>query len=420
MIQKLRRKFILILMSVVTLILLAVFVSMLLSTSNNTQRMSENMLRQTLNMQSRPQGLPPPQDQGGQNPIGEVSPNARTPVMVAEIGADGTISFLTNQLIFFEESEAKSAVQAAMSTGETSGILRGYELRFQKSDNGARIAFADISMERTMTRSLIINSLMIGIAALAVFFFVSIFLSRWAVHPVELAWKKQRQFVADASHELKTPLTVIFSNAEMLSAPGTFTDEKKSRRMEHILAEAALMKKLVDNLLTLARTDSTKGTMVRERVDFSFLMTSTILAFEPLVFDDRKKLTYGVKDNIFIAGDAQRLQQLLSILLDNAIKYCPSEGLITINLNELDKKNALLTVFNDGEPIPKEEIAQIFQRFYRIDQSRSAHGSFGLGLAIADSIVREHRGRIWVESGDKNGNSFFVTLPLLHSMPPGN
>lgn len=412
MIQKLRRKFIFILMSVVTLILLAVFVSMLLSTSSNTQRISENMLQQALKLQPPPQGLRPPQVEGGRTPVGAVSPNARMPIMVAEIDADGTIAFLTNQLQFIEEDEAKSAVCAAMNTGADSGILRNYELRFQKSEDGVRIALADISMERAMLRSLIINSLMIGGAALAVFFFVSIFLSRWAVRPMELAWKKQRQFVADASHELKTPLTVILSNAEMLSANGAFTDEKKSRRMEHIRAEAARMKKLVEDLLTLAKTDSTKSTMVRERVDFSFLMTSTVLTFEPIVFDDRKKLTYEVQDKIFVVGDAQRLQQLLSILLDNALKYCPSGGLITINLKEIDKKTALLTVFNDGEPIPKEEIAQIFQRFYRIDKSRSAHGSFGLGLAIAESIVREHRGKIWVESDDKRGNSFFVALPL--------
>lgn len=411
MIQRLRRKFIFILMSVVTLILLAVFVSMLLSTSSNTQRMNENMLQQALKMQPPPQGLRPPQVEGGRNPVSAVSPN-RMPIMVAEIGADGTISFLTNQLQFIEEDEAKSAVQAAMNTEENSGILQNYELRFQKSDDGVRIALADISMERAMLRSLIINSLMIGGAAFMIFLFISIFLSRWAVRPVELAWKKQRQFVADASHELKTPLTVILSNAEMLSADGIFTDEKKSRRMEHIRVEAMRMKQLVDDLLTLAKTDSTKDIMIRERVDFSFLMTSTVLTFEPIVFDDRKKLTYEVQDKIFVAGDAQRLQQLLSILLDNAVKYCPSGGLITINLKETDKKTALLTVFNEGEPIPKEEIAQIFQRFYRIDKSRSAHGSFGLGLAIAESIVREHEGKIWVESGNEGGNRFLVALPL--------
>ncbi len=415
MIQKLRRKFIFILMSVVTLILLSIFVSVLLSTSSNTRRMSETMLREALNMQTPPQDLRPPQDGGARKPIDAALPNTRMPIMVAEVGTDGTISFLTNHLQFIEEDVAKSAVRAAMNAGKDSGILRNYEFRYQKSEDGIHIALADISMERAMLRNLVISSLMIGGVALAAFFLVSIFLSHWAVRPVELAWEKQRQFVADASHELKTPLTVILSNAEMLSADGTFTDEKKSRRMEHIRAEATRMKKLIEDLLTLAKTDSTKGTMVRERVDFSFLMTSMILTFEPIVFDNRKKLTYEVQDKIFVAGDARRLQQLLSILLDNAVKYCPSGGSIAISLKETDKKTALLTVFNDGEPIPKEETAQIFQRFYRIDKSRSAHGSFGLGLSIAESIVREHGGKIWAESGDKNGNSFFAALPIMQN-----
>jgi len=412
MIQKLRRKFILILMSVVTLILLAVFVAMLLSTSNNTQRMSENILRQAVQMEPPPPGLQPPQGRDRLDPLGTVSPNLRLPIMVAEIGADGTVSFLINQLHFMEEDEAESAVQAAVNSGKDSGVLRNYTMRFQKSRDGALIALVDISMERAMLRNLVVNSLLIGVAALVVFFLVSIFLSRWAVGPVELAWQKQRQFIADASHELKTPLTVILSNAEMLSADGNHSEEKNSRRIEHIRAEAARMKNLVEDMLTLAKTDSTKDTLVWKRVDFSFLMTSTVLTFEPIIFDERKKLTYQVQDKIFVPGDAQRLQQLLSILLDNALKYCPAAGLIKISLQEADKKTALVAVYNDGEPIPKEEIPQIFQRFYRLDQSRSASGSFGLGLAIAESIVREHRGKIWAESGEQNGNTFFVALPL--------
>ncbi|NCB41419.1 MAG: HAMP domain-containing histidine kinase [Clostridia bacterium] len=410
MIQKLRRKFVFILMGVVTLILLAAFISVLISTSSNIQHTSQTMLRQALKLQPSQQVMDSSQVEGGQNPSDPVLPKNRMPIMVAEIHVDGTVSFLASQLQFIDEEEAKAAVLLAMNSPEDSGILHNYALRFQKSDDKIHVALADISMEQSMLKGLIINSLMIGAAALVVFFFISILLSRWAVRPVELAWEKQRQFVADASHELKTPLTVILSNAEMLSASETFTDERKSRRMEHILAEAVLMKELVDNLLTLAKSDDTKDAIVRECIDFSFLITNAILAFEAIAFDNRIKLTYKVQDNVFVGGDAQHLRQLLSILLDNAIKYCPSGGLIRISLKEMDKKTALLTVFNEGKPIPKEEIAKIFQRFYRIDQSRSAYGSFGLGLAIAESIVSEHGGKIWAES-EEIGNSFFVTLP---------
>lgn len=417
MIQKLRRKFIFILMSIVTLILLAAFFSVLISTSNNIQHTSEAMLRQALKLQPAPQVGEIAAAEGGQSPPAVGLPKNRMPIMVVEIQADGTISFLTNQLQYIDEDESMSAVLMASNSLESSGVLHNYALRFQKSEDGVHIAFADISMEQAILKNLIINSLMIGAAALTVFFFISILLSRWAVHPVELAWEKERQFIADASHELKTPLTVILSNAEMLSSSESFTDEKKSRRMDHIRAEAVRMKELVDQLLTLAKSDGSKGPIVKDNVNFSFLTTNTILSFEPISFDNKNKLCYKVQENIFVSGNAQRLQQLLSILFDNAIKYCCPGGSIRISLKQMDKKAVLLTVFNEGKPLPKEEIKQIFQRFYRVDQSRSAHGSFGLGLSIAESIVNEHGGHIWAESRE-DGNSFFVKLPYFD--PAGN
>lgn len=289
--------------------------------------------------------------------------------------------------------------------------MNEYKLRFLKSEDGKRIALADISTEQEMIKNLIINSIMIGAAALTAFFLVSLFLSHWAVRPVEAAWERQRQFVSDASHELKTPLTVILSNAEMLCFRRTFLEKKEARRIEHIQAEAIRMKKLVEDLLLLAESDSVERTKIQENVDLSYLVTNAVLTFEPIAFDDGKKIIYDLQNKISIIGDAQRLQQLVSILLDNAVKYCSPGGKIHVSLKENSKKNAVLVVTNDGEPISEEEGNQIFQRFYRIDKSRSAHDSFGLGLSIAESISREHGGKIWMES-NACGNSFFVALPL--------
>ncbi len=412
MIGKLRRKFIFILMSVVTLILLAVFVSILLSTAGNTRRMSENMLRQALAKPTYSQKMRPPQTGGGRNPSEAILPNPRMPVLVVEISPDGDLSFTDNQLHFIEEDQAIAAVQAALASGKNMGILNDYGLRFMLLDDGSRLALADYSFEQEMLKNLVFNSLMIGGAALTVFFFISMFLSRWAVRPVAQAWERQRQFVADASHELKTPLTVILSNADMLSGNGTFADEKKARRMEHIQAEAVRMKRLVEDLLMLAKSDITESTTIKERVDFSFVVKNAVLIFEPIVFDEKKKFTYDVQDNLFVEGDTQHLQQLVAILLDNAVKYCPAWGQVRLSLTEGDKKTALLVVSNDGAFIAKDELKKIFRRFYRLDQSRSAHGSFGLGLSIAESIVIEHGGKIWAENSAEKGNDFIVNLPL--------
>jgi len=398
-------------MSIVALILLAVFISILLSTWGNTRRISENMLGQSLDMQFPPQGSRPPLTERGPSPFREAPPAPRTPILVAEIDADGKISILINQLHFINEDQSLAAVKMVLNTGDSKGVLDDYKLRWLKSEDGTRIALADISMEQAMLRNLIRNSLLIGSAALAVFFLISLLLARWAVRPVEIAWERQKQFVADASHELKTPLTVILSNAEMLGADNRIADKKTAHRIEHIKAEAVHMKKLVEDMLVLARSDSIEKVPLLSKIDFSDAATNAILVYEPIIFDEKKKLEYHIQDGLMVMGDMEGLQQLMHILLDNANKYCPQKGLIKVDLKESERGRAVLKVFNEGAPIPKKELDKIFLRFYRCDESRSEHGSFGLGLAIAQSIVQMHNGKIWADS-QESGNTFYVSLPL--------
>ncbi len=238
------------------------------------------------------------------------------------------------------------------------------------------------------------------------------FLSRWAVHPVEVAWERQKQFIADASHELKTPLTVILSNADMLCKDGTFEDKKMTRRMEHIKSEAGRMKHLVDDMLSLARSDNVGKTAVPGKIDFSDIVTSAMLIYEPILYDEKKKLIYDVNSNLIVSGDAEQLQQLIHVLMDNAAKYCSEGGFVKVELLATDRKHVLLKVYNDGEPIPKEDLSKIFLRFYRRDEARSAQGGFGLGLSIARAIVSDHSGKIWAENSKEQGNTFCVLLPL--------
>lgn len=415
MIRQLRRKFIFILMCVASLILLAVFASMLISTSSNSRRMSDAMLRQALAAPPNMQGVRPPPAGEGRETVAAELPGLRTPILIAEIGPDGQVAVLVHQLHFMDADQVKEAVLAAARSGKVQGTLADYGLRWRMSDDGSRIALADISMEREVLKNLIVNALLIGGVSLAAFFILSLFLSRWTVRPVEAAWQRQRQFVADASHELKTPLTVILSNAGMLSADGVFTDEKKARRMERVLAEATRMKTLVEDLLVLAKSDSAELARVQAQVDLSFVVTSAVLTFEPAVFDARKELSYHVEDSLFVTGDAQRLQQLAGIFLDNAVKYSPPGGNISVSLKKVEKKTALLSVLTDGAPLSPKELTQVFERFYRADKARSAPGSYGLGLSIAQSIVEEHHGKIWADSKEGTGNCFYAKLPLAES-----
>jgi len=237
---------------------------------------------------------------------------------------------------------------------------------------------------------------------------VSVILARWATRPVERAWKQQRQFLSDASHELKTPLTVILSNAELLSALPL--EERPARWTDNILSESRLMKRLVEEMLTLARADHLSQLPVLSEVSLSDAAEDCALAFEPVAFEAGKPLEYTVTEGVTVLGDRDRLGRLVSILLDNAIKYGAEGGTITLSLEKTERQ-ARLAVSNPGQPIPAEQLPKLFERFYRADASRGEQSGFGLGLSIAAVIAREHKGTLRAES-DETSTRFIFTMPL--------
>ena len=419
MIKRLRRKFILVVMSVVTLMLLAIFVAMLTTTQRNNERMSLGMLHQALGAHPSPrrEGLLFPENRPF--PTGANLPNMRLPVLTIEIGEDGgNVGVSTYggmaEITAQPQEDIEAVIELVTAQERESGVIPAYELRYLKraTGNGVIIALADISIEREMLKTQVATSLLVGGAAMLVFFLLSIFLARWAVRPVETAWERQRQFITNASHELKTPLTVILSNADMLKSDKAFESEKNARRMEHIHAEAVRMRRLVEDMLLLAKSDSAGNSAAHVILDFSDIVKSAVLVYEPIVFDGGGKLTFEVEEGLTVMGDSQQLRQAMHILLDNAQKYLVAGGGVRVGLGKAERDTLLLMVENEGVPIPAEELEQIFLRFYRRDESRSEHGSFGLGLSIAQSIVNEHRGKIWAESDGNSKNRFYVSLPL--------
>ena len=409
MIKRLQRKFVLVVMVVVTLILLSVFLTMLVSTQRDNERMSEGMLLQALSRRPAPYGNSGFQ-QGNLPPGGDM----RLPVLVLSVDENNEVSAVSNQLHFIETEQIEPIADLVLAQANDTGILRAYTLRYLRRpvENGFLVALADISLEQEMLNTQIVNSLVIGGVALLAFFFLSIILARWAVRPVEAAWANQTQFIADASHELKTPLTVILSNADMLRTVHEGHDEQSQRRLEHIHAEAVRMKQLVESLLMLAQSDSLEVRETHSAVDFSYLVQSAVLVYEPIVFDAGKSLTYSIDKELIVLGDAAKLQQAVHILLDNAMKYSHVKGKLQVSLFKVDAEALLLRVDDEGDPIPKAELERIFLRFYRRDEARSEASSFGLGLSIAQSIVWQHHGKIWAESDGELCNSFHMRLPL--------
>ena len=248
----------------------------------------------------------------------------------------------------------------------------------------------------------------IALAALLLLLGISIVLARLVTKPVEQAWKKQRQFLSDASHELKTPLTVILSNAELLERAEL--TERPARWADNIHSEAARMRTLVEEMLTLARADNAPPTVHLTEVNFSELAMDAALAFEPVAFEGGKGLEFHVCQDLTVLGDADKLRRLVSILLDNAIKYGADGGTVTLALEKTERQ-ARLTVSNPGQPIPPQELERLFERFYRMDASRGEKSGFGLGLSIAAAIAGEHKGTLRAES-DAESTRFLYTMNL--------
>lgn len=410
MIQKLRRKFIVILMSVVTLIISALFIILLASTYYRSYKISMNMMNEALLQPSRIQGFPKNMPAPSTR-LQDMPPLKRVPVIVAYWdGKNFTVE--SEQYMFLDENELQSAIEKAFSQQKSSGLLQGYGLRFLKSQDGKQIALIDITRDQQLMSSLLLTSSLIWAASFLGFLGVSILLSRWAVKPAEQAWIRQKQFVADASHELKTPLTVILSNAEMLIEDTSINSPKAQNRISHIHAEAGQMKQLINKMIELAKNDDGTGKAQFTKVNFSEIVQRVYLMQEPVFYDGGKTLQESIQQNLFVNGDRQRLQELVSILLDNAYKYSRPESTVTVTLIKDDKSKLILKVASFGEPIPKESLDKIFARFFQLDSSRSGTGSFGLGLAIAQGIVSSHDGTIWAESNEQI-NTFLVSLPIL-------
>jgi len=309
-----------------------------------------------------------------------------------------------------DTAELTDILRDCLEQKHPEGVVGDYNLRYFRQDNGIymRLAFVDMSMERAMLREMMGSYLFIALMAFLLLLGVSVGLARWVTRPVERAWTQQRQFLSDASHELKTPLTVILSNAELLSE--TPLEERSARWTDNILSESRQMKSLVEEMLTLARADNLSQTAVLTEVSLSEAAEDCALAFEPVAYEAGKTLEDRVAEDVTVLGDRDRLRRLISVLLDNAIKYGAEGGTVTLSL-ERTEKQARLTVSNPGEPIPAEQLSRLFERFYRADASRGERSGFGLGLSIAAVIAREHRGTLRAES-DAASTRFIFTVPL--------
>lgn len=407
MLKQLRWKFVLINMILVTLVLTIVFAAVLAFSYRRLEMESTQAMERVL--RSGNTDFPKREIGGGKPPNEKEPPKTMTAAFYVELNADGAVKNVFGENVTVTNEAALDAIVANVLAQErSSGTVRGESLRFLIQGN--RIAFADRTNEIESLTSLLETSALVGFFGLLAFFGISLFLARWALRPIEKSWRQQRQFVADASHELKTPLTVILANMGIVLSHREETVQSQIKWLEYTQAEASRMKELVGSLLFLAQADDMQEALALSEVNFSDVVWSSVLPFESVAFEQNKTLASDIANNVVIRGNEDRLRRLTAILLDNAIKYSDECGTITLRLQKAQDK-ALLTVHNTGAQIPAGQLSHIFERFYRVDGSRTREkGGYGLGLSIAHSIVQSHHGRISVQSG-KQGTIFTVSLP---------
>ena len=362
-------------------------------------------------LERQPGTLTPPDfGPGNQSPPGQgdFSPDERSDYQLSTfysvaLSEDGTVLAVDNGTRgLYDEDKLVEIARKLLEEDRASGRFDNMSYMISVRSGYTLVAFIDNTIIDASMKMLLRNVLIVGGAAIVVLFFVSIVLSKKIIRPLEENDKQQKQFISDAGHELKTPVAVISTNAELLSR-----ELGENEWLANIQYENERMGDLVKQLLDLSKAENTETPM--EIVDFSRVITGEVLAFESFAFDQGKMIQSDIDEGIHVVGNQIQLTQLISILLDNAVRYGAGSE-IELSLKR-QGHSAVFNIANDGDEIPPEKLEHLFDRFYRVDEARNSESHhYGLGLSIAKAVVEKHGGSIVVSS--RNGRvRFTVSIP---------
>ena len=401
MFKKLKTKFVLINMVLLTAVFIGIFGTIYLSTAYSMEK--DMRIQLWSNMMVAPQQKPNPKDDRMD--------------MTIKIDLDNTNEVVTvSSKLNTDDLDINDIVTKVINGSKDMDTIKinGESFAYLKQDigNDKRIVLMSKSFQQDMLWSLLKTFIGVGSLSLVVLFFISIYFTNKAINPLEETFKKQKQFIADASHELRTPLTIIKTNVSLLRENELETIQSQKKWINYIDSQASRMSTLINEMLSLANLDANKKKGENINFNLSKLIMDALLVFEVVIFEKGLMLEEYVDDNIFIKGEQDQIKKLISILMDNAIKYTNKNGKISVSLIA-ERNKAKLIIRNTGEGIKKEHLEKIFERFYRVDDSRDrGTGGYGIGLSIAKAIVDDHKGKIHAESIINNETSFIVELPL--------
>ena len=292
------------------------------------------------------------------------------------------------------------------SKSSKTGIIGNYVYKVETNRNGVtNVILIENTKTITHVRTIIITSILVAVLALTIIYILAKFIANFLVKPVKETFEKQKQFISDASHELKTPLAVIEANADVLE-----NEIGENKWIKYIQNEIDSMSNLISELLLLTKVENVDDLREYEKFDLSKQVEMSLSVFESMAFEKNVKIISNIKENIIFNGNKEDMDHVISTLTDNAIKHSEPEKNVEVNLNKI-RNEIIIEVKNEGDPIPEEEREKIFERFYRIDKSRNRKEKrYGLGLAIANSIVKKYNGKIIVNCQD-GFTIFKVVIP---------
>lgn len=407
-----RNKIIVTIMGLITLILIGTLVTISITTYTGVYRNNQKILEIFLEdciSGNGPMGTP--QD-APDIPEKKIATDSAVMYLV-EFSSDRTVLRIMNDVKPLMSDKELEELSLSLISGKRKSGVSGrmlYRIAVDESSGDYYVAMMDNTLIDSSMRTLIVNTVVFGLVSLIILLFVSIKASKEIMRPIEETYKKQKQFISDAGHELKTPISTVNANAELLKR-----EIGDSRWLDNILFENQRMKELVTELLDLSRTENVKA--IREDVDLSRIVTGGALPFDSVAFEKGLLIECDVDPDIHVKGDPKQLGQLVATLIDNAVSHTGSpeidgkdRGIISVKLSEKDG-SAVLTVSNPGKEIPVGERDKIFERFYRTDESRELNGHYGLGLAIAKAVVTSHGGKISVDCAEGT-TTFTARIPM--------
>ena len=390
MFKKLRVKFVTTLMILFIAIVIAIFSAIYIGTSKNGEYMIFTQLSDTLNGMKM-------------SPNGEIDGRGKPFNNTTFIIYDSKNSrLLYNDAYNMDEDTLVNIVQKAINNKKEKGFIKynnyNFAYLYRNGPRAIEMVFQDSTIHLNTIKRLVITSFIVGPISLIFLFIVSIFIANKSIKPVEAAYNSQKRFIADASHELKTPLAIINTNIELINSNEEDTIKNQKKWINYISFQTERMANLVNNLLYLAKADNNEVLGVISKFNLSDAIMSQLLSFEAIMYENNLMLDSDIQNDIEFTGDKESINQVIGILMDNAIKHSYEKSSINVELKER-KQKILLSVTNKGDTIPKEDIDKIFDRFYRVDKARAREkGGYGLGLSIAKSIVEKYKGKVGVTS----------------------